>query len=260
MFFTHPTYPSLSRLSPAILWLCAASALAQDWSVTSTATVASQYVSRGVRQSWGRPAAQFGIDAVHAQGWSAGTWISNVSSRYIEDARVEWDLYGGYSTSAGPVTLNATLYYYRYPGAVISATGTRFNYAELAVGASWRALAVKYNRTVTRDYFGITDARGTGYLDVAVNHDMGSGYTLNLHVGDGRVAGAGNAVWNWRDAKAGVTRTFDGGWSAAAAVTRARGATGIYDHYGTGVPDRAGVLHTSDPTKTTLVLSASRTF
>ncbi len=259
MFFTPP-FHSLSRLSPAILCLCAGSAVAQDWSMTGSATVASQYVSRGTRQSWGRPAAQFGIDAVHASGWSAGTWVSTVSSRFIENANVEWDFYGGYGASAGPVNLSATLYYYRYPGAVISATGTKFNYAELAFGASWRALGLKYYRTVSRDFFGITNARGTGYLDVAVNHDLGSGYTLNLHVGDARVAGAGNAIWNWRDAKAGLTKAFEGGWSGAAALTRARGATDIYDHYGTGVPDSAGVLHTSDPMKTTLVLSASRTF
>jgi uncharacterized protein (TIGR02001 family) len=230
------------------------------WTVTSNATLASQYVSRGVRQSWGRPAVQAGVDLAHASGWSAGTWMSSVSSRFVEGGSAEWDLYGGYGGSVGAIGYSAMLYAYRYPGALIAASGTRYDYVEAAFGLTHGPFYAKYYRTVSRDFFGIADARGTGYLDLGANPDLGGGYTLNLHLGDGRVAGAGNDIWSWRDARFGVTRAFDGGWNAAVAVTRARGATGAYDAYTTGVPNGAGQPDISNPLKTTLVVSAGRSF
>jgi hypothetical protein len=143
---------------------------------------------------------------------------------------------------------------------VISATGTKFDYAEMSFGLTYRIAYAKYNRTVSRDFFGITNARGTGYLDVGANPELGNGWTLNLHAGDGRVAGAGNDIWNWRDAKAGVTKTFGRGWSASLAVTRAWGRTGVYQAYTTGVPDGAGHLAYADVAKATVVLGVTKTF
>lgn len=228
--------------------------------ITTTVTVASQYVSRGIRQTWGRPALQVGVDYVRPDGWSAGTWASTISDRFVEGGKVEWDLYGGYSGTAGAFGYSLMAYYYLYPGAAISATDTKFNYGELSAGATWKSFYAKYNYTFTRDFFGIVDARGTGYLDVGMNHDLGGGYVLNLHAGDGRVAGAGNDYWNWRDAKAGVTRSFDGGWTVAAAWTRAWGKTDAYERYTTGVPRADGMLAVSNPAKATLVVSVAKTF
>jgi len=228
--------------------------------ITTTVTLNSQYVSRGMRQTWGRPALQAGIDYAHPSGWSLGTWTSTVSDRFIEGGRVEWDLYGGYAGTLGPLGVSLNVMHYRYPGARIGATGTKYDYTEVVPGLGYRSFYAKYYRTVSRDFFGITNARGTGYLDVGLNHELGAGYTLNLHVGDGRVAGAGNAVWDWRDAKAGVTRTFDGGWSVAAAWTRAWGATDAYDSYTTGVPRADGAIAYSNPARGTFTVSLARTF
>lgn len=262
--FTTPA----PRLPLACLMLCAWShAHAQqdpDPSATAawsaSATVVTQYVSRGFRQTWGKPALQAGVDLVHPSGWSAGTWVSNVSDRYVENGAIEWDLYGGYGGTAGPVGYSLSAVLYRYPGAVIAATGTKFDYAELAAGLTYRSLYLKYNRSLTRDFFGIVDARGTVYLDAGANIAFGGAYTLNLHAGQGRVAGPGNGYWDWRDVKAGVTRSFADGWSAAASYTRAYGATGAYDRYTTGVPDGAGRIAYSNPARGTFVLSLARTF
>lgn len=228
------------------------------WSANAGAV--SQYVSRGFRQSWGKPALQAGVDLAHPSGWSAGTWVSSVSDRYIENGRLEWDLYGGYTGAAGPVGYSLMAVVYRYPGAVMEASGTKFDYTELAAGVTYKSLYAKYNRTVTRDFFGITGARGTGYFDAGANLAFGDGYVLNLRAGEGRVAGAGNDYWDWRDVKVGVTRTFPGGWSAAGAWTRAFGATDAYDRYTTGVPDAAGHTAYSNPARGTFVLSLARTF
>jgi len=230
------------------------------FTTTTTVTATSQYVSRGMRQTWGRPALQAGVDLVHPSGWSFGTWASTVSDRFIEGGRVEWDLYGGYTGSVGPLGVSLTAIHYRYPGARIGATGTRYDYTEVVPGLSYKSFYARYFRTVSRDFFGIADARGSGYLDLGVDHDLGGGYTLSLHLGDGRVAGAGNAAWDWRDAKVGATRAFDGGWSVAAAWTRAWGATDAYDRYTTGVPRADGAIAYSNPAKGTFALSVARSF
>ena len=238
----------------------AGSATDSAWSISGNAAVASQYVSRGFRQTWSKPALQGGIDVAHASGWSAGSWVSNVSGRYIENGKLEWDLYGGYSGSLGAVGYSLTAVYYKYPGAVIGATETRFDYGELSAGLSYKSVYVKYNTTLTRDFFGIANARGSGYFDGGANLAIARGTTLNLHAGEGRVAGAGNDYWNWRDVKVGLTRSLHDGWSVAGAYTRAYGATHAYDRYSTGVPDASGRIAYSNPAQGSFVLTLTRSF
>ncbi|MFM9433170.1 uncharacterized protein (TIGR02001 family) [Janthinobacterium sp. CG_23.3] len=229
-------------------------------SFTANVTVASQYVSRGFRQTWGKPALQGGLDYAHPSGWSLGTWLSTVSNRFAENATLEWDVYGGYAGTLGDVGYSGMLYYYNYPGAEYRATATKYDYGEFALGLSYRFLYAKYYYTVTQDFFGIKHARGTGYLDAGANVDLGSGYTLILHAGNGRVAGAGNDIWNWRDVKVGLSKAFDGGWTATAAYTRAKGASDAYDAYTLGIANSAGVIETSNPASGTLVVSLTKTF
>ena len=142
-------------------------------------TLASQYVSRGFQQTWGKPAIQGGIDYNHDNGFYAGTWASTVSDHFIRDASVEWDVYTGYSRSFGDLTLGTKVAYYYYPGAKTTAeTGnTRFDYGEIIPEISYGPLSVKYSITYTQDYFGNNSdtlgigtnkhSRGSGYLDVS---------------------------------------------------------------------------------------------
>jgi uncharacterized protein (TIGR02001 family) len=254
------------RLSFCAITLLAASAQAQTpaalagATLTSNVTLVSQYISRGFRQTWGKPALQGGIDYVLPSGLSAGIWASTVSNKFIEDATLEVDLYGGYSGTAGDLGYSALYYYYVYPGAEYAATATSYNYGELSLGMTWKMLYGKYNYTTTRDFFGITNARGTGYLDLGANIDLGSGLTLGLHVGQGRVAGTGNDIWNWRDAKVALSKTLGGGWSVNGAYTKANGATNVYDNYTLGIPNSAGVIPTSNPAVGTLTIGVTRTF
>jgi uncharacterized protein (TIGR02001 family) len=228
--------------------------------LTSNVTLVSQYISRGFRQTWGKPALQGGADIVHPGGLSAGIWMSTVSNKFIEDATLEVDLYGGYSGTAGDLGYSALLYYYVYPGAEYAATATSYNYGEVSAGLTWKMVYAKYNHTFTRDFFGITNARGTGYLDLGANVDLGAGMTLGLHVGQGRVAGSGNAIWNWRDARVALTKTLGGGWSVIGAYTKADGATDVYDAYTLGVADSAGVIASSNPAVGTFTIGVTRTF
>jgi len=229
-------------------------------SVVVNATLTSQYISRGFSQTWGKPALQAGADYAHPSGFSIGTWMSSVSNRFVENATVEWDFYGGYSGSAGTLGYSAIAYYYLYPGAEYKATATTYDYGELSLGMTYKMFYAKYNYTYTPEFFGITNARGTGYLDIGANVDLGSGTTLTLHAGNGRVAGTGNEVWDWVDYKIAVSKAYKGGWSTTAAFTKANGKTNIYDNYTLGIPNSAGVIETSNPGKGTLVLSITKTF
>ena len=182
-------FPTLSLLGCLFL-LAAVPAQAQTTdspaaTFSVNASLSSQYISRGFRQTWGKPAVQAGADYVHPSGWSLGTWASTVSDRYVQDASIEWDLYGGYGGTVGELGYSVLAYYYKYPGAVYRATGVKYDYGELSLGLSYKMLYAKYNHTVTPDFFGITNARGTGYLDVGANVDLGNAWTLNLHAGDG---------------------------------------------------------------------------
>jgi uncharacterized protein (TIGR02001 family) len=228
--------------------------------LTANVTFASQYISRGFRQTWGKPALQGGADYVHPSGWSAGIWGSTVSDRFVEKASLEVDLYGGYTGAAGDVGYSVLVYYYAYPGAEYTAGPVTYNYGELSGGLTWKFAYAKYNYTFTPEFFGITHARGTGYLDIGANIELATGLMLNLHLGQGRVAGAGNEVWNWRDAKVGLTKSLDRGWTLIGALTKAKGATTIYDHYTLGIPNSAGVIESSNPAKATLVVSIGKTF
>jgi uncharacterized protein (TIGR02001 family) len=226
--------------------------------VSANVTLASQYISRGFRQTWGKPALQGGFDYTGRGGFSAGTWLSNVSDRYIENGSLEWDIYGAYNGSAGDIGYTAAFYTYIYPGAEYRATATTYDYTEVALGLNYKFASVKYNYTVSKEFFGIENARGTGYLDIGANFDLGDGYALLLHAGQGRVAN--NSIWNWRDYKVGLSKALAPGWSLAAAYTRAHGATDAYDRYTLGIPNSAGVIESSNPAEGTFVLSLTRNF
>ena len=232
--------------------------------ITATAALASEYVWRGIRQSDGRPAAQFSLDYRRPSGWSAGTWASSIGDRAGADGWLEWDVYGGYhGSTAGGIGYSGMVYYYMYPGARVGGDGRRYDYGEVAAGLSYRSLYARYYRTVTRDFFGIADARGSGYLDVGVRHEIGAAMTLNLHAGDGRVAGAGNGGMDWRDLKAGLSRKFEGGWALSGTYSRAFGAGvgGTFDRYASATP-RSDLrpLSGSKSRSGALVMTLSRRF
>lgn len=225
---------------------------------TANVTLASQYISRGFRQTWGKPALQGGFDYAAPNGFSAGTWLSTVSNRFVENGTVEWDVYGNYGATVGDVGYSVGYYHYLYPGAEYNATHTTYNYGEVALGLTYKFAYAKYNYTVTPEFFGIENARGTGYLDIGANPDLGNGWTLNLHFGHGRVAH--NSMWNWRDYKVGVSKLVAPGWTVSAAYTRAHALTNAYDNYTLGIPNSAGVIETSNPAQGTLVLALTRSF
>lgn len=235
---------------------------------SANVTLASQYVSRGFRQTWGKPAIQGGFDYAHASGLFAGTWLSTISSKFIEGGSVEWDLYAGYGSTIGPVSYTGTIYYYVYPGASMQASRTNYNYGEFVAALTYKWFTVKYWLTYTPDYFGFNSnslgigngqrSRGSGYLDLNTNIDLTHGFSLLLHYGWQRVQNF--SAYNWQDGKIAVSKTFEGGWTLTGAVTKAWGATNVYDRYTTGAADSSGNIAVSNPLKTTFLATVTKTF
>lgn len=237
-------------------------------SLSANLTLASQYVSRGFRQTWGQPALQGGIDYAHPGGAFVGTWMSSVSHKFIEGAAVEWDLYGGYSGSNGDLAYTGQISYCVYPGARLASAGTRYNYGEAMASATYRWINVKYWLTYTKDYFGDNSrslgigsdlhSRGSGYLDINGTFDLGNRLSLLLHYGQQRVKNFSD--YSFRDARVAVSKGFDGGWTLTGAWTRGWGRRGVYDKYTTGALQATGETAVSNPLKRTFLVSVSKTF
>lgn len=232
--------------------------------LSGTLSANSQYVTRGLRLSDGHPSAQAALDVAIPSGWEAGSSITTISDHVVDNGSIELDVHAGFRAQSGPFGWSAALATTRYPGAAPRIDGTRFDYTDVVAGASWTApgattLHARYRYTVSRGYFGIPDARGTGYLDVGARHPLGRGMTLDLHAGDGRVAGLGNDGWDWRDVKAGLTRRLEDNWVVSLNYTRALGSGAAFDRITPGVP-RAGRGFGGKLSRRAIVLSLSKTF
>ena len=221
--------------------LCAAFAApavsfaAQEEASPLTANIGlfSSYRFRGIDQTFGKSALQGGFDYAHASGFYLGNWNSNVSSGAgFPDGNLEMDFYGGYKTSLGDLGLDVGAIYYYYPGSEARFLGTNaqsgvVNNKEVYVGGSWKFVTLKYSYAVD-DYFSLRGAngestRGTGYLDLSANYDLGDGWALVGHVGRLDVKNLGNA--DYTDWKLGVTKDVNGWILGAAWVdTNARGS------------------------------------
>src|SRR5574337_1152961 len=94
---------------------------------TFTANVGfvSEYRYRGISQTEKKPALQGGFDYSHESGLYVGTWGSNVSwiDNLTDDKAqnsMEWDFYGGYKGTAGPIGFDVGLLQYYYPGSSVN--------------------------------------------------------------------------------------------------------------------------------------------
>lgn len=261
----------MDRRIPAAVMLCVVSTSAWGNDVQSSwsgnVTVASQYVSRGFRQSWGRPALQGGVVYTTSAGWYAGSWLSTVSPYTIENGRVEMDVYAGKSGKLGDVSYHAGLYGYVYPGAEVTVAHARYNYSEFVAGVAWRQWSLSYSLTISRDYFGNNSktlgigssahSRGSGYLDLGRSFDLGKGYRLALHYGRQRINHFSD--YDWQDASVTASHPF-AGFDMAFVYSRAWNSHGVYQNVTTGVPDKSGRLHFSDPASGTWYFTISRDF
>ena len=122
-------------------------------SFTGNVALTSDYVFRGVSQSFNGPAIQGGLDWDTGAGFHFGTWGSSINFQDAsitgrQEASAEVDIYGGYGGKIGDaLSYDVGLIYYWYPGAAgllnydlieLYAKSTYdFGVAALNVGINW---------------------------------------------------------------------------------------------------------------------------
>lgn len=220
--------------------------------LTGNMTIATSYRFRGIDQTFGKPALQGGIDYSHESGIYVGNWNSNVSSGAgFPEGNLEMDFYGGWKTTfAEDFGLDIGGIYYYYPGSnssILSGTNAKntganssgtVNNGELYIGASWKFVSLKYSYAVT-DYFSLPDSKGSSYLDLSANYDLGNGWGIQAHVGHlyaskykYNTSGTGSQDISYTDWKLGVTKDFSGWLVGLAYVdTNAKGDCGTGEFY-----------------------------
>lgn len=235
-------------------------ALAEGSPVTGNFGLTTDYIFRGISQSQHKPAVSGGIDYTHASGLYAGTWFSNQEwvdvGAYKTNSSLEWDLYGGYrGTVASDIGYDVGIIHYEYPGDGVAGAPSP-DTTEVYLGASWKFLSVKYSHTVSKYFVGWTGAasastRGTGYLELNGNYDLGDGWGVLGHVGHQSVKHDNFNNASYTDWKVGVTKDIGfGALTLAYSDTNGDGkVAGQAYHWGS-----------EDVSKGVLALSFSKSF
>ncbi|MBS1230956.1 MAG: hypothetical protein H6R17_4233 [Proteobacteria bacterium] len=237
----------------------------------------SSYRFRGIDQTFGKPALQGGIDYAHESGLYVGNWNSNVSSGAgFPDGNLEMDFYGGYKHAFGDFGIDVGAIYYYYPGSEArgltgGVNSGAVNNKEIYIGGSWKFLSLKYSYALD-DYFSArgTDGqstRGTSYLDLSANYDLGGGWGVNGHVGQLNFKNVSNG--DYTDWKLGVTKDLSG-WVIGLSYidTNAKGSCSgtpqLYCFSSSNSDNGAGGINTGSSTKdagrSIAVVSVSRSF
>ncbi|HEX8989067.1 MAG TPA: TorF family putative porin [Rhodocyclaceae bacterium] len=198
--------------------------------LTFNVGVVSDYLFRGVSQTHGKPALQGGVDYAFSNGFYVGAWASNITwvKDFLGSGSTEVDVYGGYKGNFNPDwTYDVGYITYNYPGhgsaiqspAVLANPNTQELY--FSVGYKW--LSAKYSYATSSHFIGWYGSnttatndektRGSDYLELNANYDMGDGWTLIGHVGHQKVKNiAANTGWtgpnnaDYTDWKVGVSK------------------------------------------------------
>jgi len=225
----------------------AGEALAQDaanatadapYSVTGNVAVVSDYMFRGITQTWGHAAIQGGGDLTMKNGFAAGFWASSISERSYPGGALELDLYASYGANFNDDwSWRAGLYGYVYPGGNIDQAkppyaSRSFNTLEANAALTWKWLTLKYSRSLT-DYFAIDteqgydgDSKSTGYLQLDASLSLSDAWNLALHAAHTDIPArlvttSGSLDPSYSDFGATLKYQFSTHWNASVGATYA---------------------------------------
>jgi len=106
-----------------------------DGTFAATAAATSDYVLRGISQTYGGAALQLGASYQHPLGWFVGAWGSNVDPYPAVKPSRELDLYAGYARAFGADFTGRVAYtHYSY---LADPRPTHYDYDELALTATY---------------------------------------------------------------------------------------------------------------------------
>ncbi len=211
-----------SLLALAVLGTLSASAAAH---LSYNIGVVSDYRYRGITQTNFNPALQGGIDYAHSSGFYVGAWgstiswikntgdanrlIGNTMTGFSAGSNLEIDLYGGFKGNlTKDLGFDVGVLQYWYPGnkldAIRSAGGLQLlqkaETTEVYGGLSYGPISAKYSYSLG-SLFGQTqcnvtgalpcrnNSRGSTYLEINGNFDLGGGWTLTPGIARQTVTG-----------------------------------------------------------------------
>ena len=219
---------------PATAKTAAPAAEASPHTFTGNVTLASEYIYRGIAQTNRKPAIQGGFDYAHSSGLYLGVWASSIS--WLSDlpdvsSSVEIDVYGGFKNTIGDsdFSYDVGVLRYNYPGSYPSGF-TKADTTEVYVGLGWKWLSAKYSYVVSSNIFGWVGTagektRGSDYLELNANYDLGDGWGIQGHVGHQKIKHFSDA--SYTDYKVGVTKDLGFGVVGLAYIdTDAKGGSG----------------------------------
>lgn len=197
-----------------------ATAADAEHTLTGNVGIFSQYIFRGLAQTDGDPALQGGFDYGHSSGFYAGIWMSNISwlrdfGAYSGGGSLEMDFYGGFKGSfgGGDFGYDVGLLQYYYPGNVAPGA-TKADTLEMYGALSWKWLSGKYSYSLNDKTFGVTDSRGTWYLDLTATVPINDKLSFVAHYGkqkfDGNAAAgvSNDSIASYEDYKLGLSYTL----------------------------------------------------
>ena len=207
-------------------------------SITGNIALTTDYMFRGLTQTWGGPAIQGGGDLTMKNGFAAGFWASSISDKSYPGASLELDVYANYGAQINDDwSWRVGLYSYLYPNGNLDDVGLpsrSFNTVEANASLTWKWLTVKYSDSLT-DYFGIDteqgyrgDSKGTGYLELDAAVPFNDQWSLALHAGHTNVStrlavplADGEDDPDYNDLGATLKYQFNPHWSASLGATYA---------------------------------------
>jgi uncharacterized protein (TIGR02001 family) len=221
----------------------ATESLISDTAVSGTLALVSNYVWRGQSQTWGNPALQLGVEAVHGSGAYAGFWTSNVSDQWVPGTRLETDWYAGkrghlpYALSE--LSYEVNLNYAYFPGGNFNQTGfvlpsSSPNTAELSTAISHHWLTIRAGTVLTKFYgwdttnsspggfagdpaAGVSGStKGSYFLQADVSKELAPSWTLVAQVGHQTISNSMGLSWSYY--KLGVTKSMQD-WVASLAYS-----------------------------------------
>jgi uncharacterized protein (TIGR02001 family) len=258
LFFKR-LFMKLSHLSiGALISISAIAAVAQtkpaepDYTLAFNAAVTTDYRYRGISQSRLKPAVSAGADFAHKSGLYAGVWGSTI--KWIKDdgikagvgsagSDLELDIYGGYKGNVTKdIGFDVGLLQYVYPSnSYKKITGASANTTELYGALTMGPVTAKYSHSVS-NLFGFAgtgvNSKGSGYLDVTANFDLGNGWSVSPHIGHQKVKNFSLA--SYTDYSVAVNKDLGNGFVITGAVVGAdsgKDAAGVPIY---SAPDSAG--------------------
>ena len=192
-----------------------------DYTLSYNVGVVSDYRYRGISQSRLNPALQGGIDFAHKSGFYLGAWGSTI--KWIKDAGAtkgsfELDLYGGYKGEVMKgLAYDVGYLRYQYVNNKLGDVPgfANANTDEIYGALTYGMFTAKYSHSLS-NLFGNPDSKGSGYLDLSANVDMGNGWSVVPHIGHQKIKHL--SIGSYTDYSVTVAKDMGNGFSLSAAV------------------------------------------